>query len=111
MLCGTMMQSNYVVEQYMTVEYSTDVFTINPGDTLTLSTIFNSSDFNQGGDFLGPMVVCAGSTPANQTVTPSTVGVEWKGRENEFQTFCVYHYSLRNDGAQPVSASPIFFND
>jgi hypothetical protein len=95
----------------MTTSYSSDVFTIAPGATLYASTIFKSSDFNQGGDFQGPMVLCALAEPPNQTVTPSTVGVERKGGENDLQSYCVYHWSLRNDGSETVFVSPIFFYD
>lgn len=45
------------------------------------------------------------------TVTPSTVGVEWKNLSSDLATNCVCHYSLRNDGSEVVSASPIFFHN
>jgi hypothetical protein len=96
----------------MTITYSSDVFTITPGGTANIWTIFNSSDPNAGGDFEGPIVVCAASTGnPNQTVTPSTAGVEWKDQSSDLTTNCVYHYSLRNDGSETVAASPIFFYD
>ena len=96
----------------MALDYSSDVFTITPGESFSLSTVFNSSDFNAGGDFQGPMAVCAATTGnPNQTVTPSTVGVEWKNQSGDLTTNCVYHYSLRNDGSETVSASPIFFHN
>jgi hypothetical protein len=96
----------------MTLLYSSDVFTVQAGNTINLSTILNSSDFNAGGDFDGPMVVCAASTGnPNQTVTPSTVGVEWKNQTSDLTTNCVFHYSLTNNGSETVSMSPIFFYD
>jgi len=96
----------------MTLSYSSDVFTVSPGNSVGISTVFNSSDFNAGGDFQGPMAVCAASTGnPNQTITPSTVGVEWKNQSSDLTTNCVYHYSLTNDGSENVSMSPIFFYD
>jgi hypothetical protein len=91
--------------------YGSDVFTLSPTNpSISLSTIFNSSDFNAGGDFLGPMVPAAASTDSpNQTVTPSTVGVEWKGHSSDLTTNCVYHYSMRYGGPESVSFSLIFF--
>ena len=96
----------------MTIEYGKDVFSSVPGQSIDLSTIFNSSDFNAGGDYLGPVVVAgiALNNP-NQTLTPSTVGVEFKAQTSDLTTNCVYHYSIRNDGSDNVSFVIHFFND
>ena len=94
----------------MTINYGNDVFSLMPGESMNLSTVFNSSDFNAGGNYQGPMVVAAAVLNApNQTFTPSTVGVEWKGQSGEFTTNCVYHYSIRNDGSQGASFVLHFF--
>lgn len=85
--------------------YGTDVFTLSPGHpSISLSTIFNSSDFNAGGDYLGPMVPAPASIHnPNQTVTPSTVGMEWKGHPADLTTNVVYHYSMTYHGRETVS--------
>jgi hypothetical protein len=90
--------------------YSTDFFTILPGHpSISISTVFNSSNIRAGGDWLGPMVPAAGTVFQNQTVVPSTVGVEWKAPTSELTSNCIYHYSMRYDGPVPCIFSPIFF--
>jgi hypothetical protein len=95
----------------MPIDYGHDVFSLKPGHTISISTVFNSSDFNAGGDYEGPMVVAAAVFKPNQTFTPSTVGVEWKAQSSEFSTNCVYHYSIRNDGSESASFVLHFFHD
>jgi len=96
----------------MTIEYGHDIFTLMPGQSIGLSTIFNSSDFNAGGDYMGPLVVApAAVNSPNQTLTPSTVGVEWKAQSSDLTTNCVYHYSVRDDGSLSASFVLHFFND
>jgi hypothetical protein len=67
----------------MTIEYGHDVFSLAPGESIFLDTIFNSSDFNAGGDYLGPMVVAGIALTPNQILTPSTVGLEFKAQTSE----------------------------
>jgi hypothetical protein len=96
----------------MAIDYGNDVFSLLPGQSIGLSTVFNSSDFNAGGDYQGPMVVAAAALfSPNQTLTPSTVGVEWKGQTSDYTTNCVYHYSIRNDGTQALAFKVHFFHD
>lgn len=96
----------------MTIEYGNDIFTLMPGESIGLSTIFHSSDFNAGGEYLGPLVVApAAVNSPNQTLTPSTVGLEWKAQSGEFTTNVVYHYSVQNNGSLAASFVLHFFND
>jgi len=103
----------------MTLSYGQDVFSLNPGQSISLRTVFNSSNFDAGGDFMGPMVVIpvqvwtfqAGETP-NSIMTPSTVGVEFTGKHtSQFTTNCIYHYDIRNDSPNAVSFKIVFFYD
>ena len=87
----------------MSIEYGHDVFSLPAGQTLFLETIFNSNDYNAGGDYMGPLVVAGIAQSPNQILTPSTVGVEFKAQTSEFTTNCVYHYSIRNDSSDNVS--------
>jgi hypothetical protein len=92
------------------VIYSTDFFMTTPiNPSISISTVFNSGDVRAGGDWLGPMVPAAGTVFENQTVVPSTVGVEWKAPTGELTSNCVYHYSMRYDSPAPCIFSPIFF--
>jgi hypothetical protein len=96
----------------MAIEYGADVFSLAPGQSIGLFTVFNSSDFNAGGDYLGPMVIAAAAVSSpNQTLTPSTVGVEWKAQSSDLTTNCVYHYSVRNDGSDNASFTLHFFHN
>jgi hypothetical protein len=87
----------------MTISYGHDVFSLAPGESIFVDTVFNSSDFNAGGDYHGPLVVAGIAMTPNQILTPSTVGLEFKAQTSEFTTNCVYHYSIRNDSSDRVS--------
>jgi hypothetical protein len=51
----------------MTIEYEHDVLSLAPGESIFIDTIFNISDFNAGGDYLGAMVVAGIALTHNQT--------------------------------------------
>jgi hypothetical protein len=97
----------------MALDYGTDVFSLQPGATIHLTTVFNSSDFKKGGDYLGPLVVAgaAGILGIHRVLTPSTVGVEFTGPQSGLSSFCLYHYSIKNDSAQAASFTIHFFHN
>ncbi len=92
----------------MTISYGSDTFVLAPGESIGLVTIFNSSDFNAGGDYNGPLVVAGIADSLNDLLTPSTVGVEFKSR-GDLTSPCVYNYSIRNDSPDRVSFRLHFF--
>jgi|GEM_PF-5943218 hypothetical protein len=96
----------------MALDYGSDFFTLPPGGSINLTTVFNSNDLNKGGDYMGPLVV-AGVTVSNfhPVLTPSTVGLEFTGRHTAFTTFCIYHYSIKNNGAHAATFRIDFFHD
>ncbi len=89
----------------MSIVYGTDVFTLPPGKSIKLSTVFNSNDIQKGGDYVGPLVVAGatGSLNFHRVLTPSTVSLEFTGLQSAFTSFCIYHYSIKNDSAHPAS--------
>jgi hypothetical protein len=96
----------------MAIDYGHDIFTLASGDSIGLQTIFNSSDYNAGGGYYGPIVVAAADVNSpNQTLTPSTVGIQWKAPSSDLTTNCVYQYSIRNDGSFPASFTLHFFHN
>lgn len=95
----------------MSLVYGSDLFSLPPGKSINISTVFNSNSIKKGGDYLGPMVVIGVplSLGFNRVLTPSTVGLEFTGRQSEFTTFCVYHYSIKNESAHTVIFRIDFF--
>lgn len=90
-----------------------DFFSLAPGHSINISTVFNSNSIKRGGDYLGPLVVIG--VPVSQgfhrVITPSTVGLEFTERQSEFTTFCIYHYSIKNDSTHSVIFRVDFFYD
>jgi hypothetical protein len=94
----------------MSISYGQDVFTLLPGQSINLDTIFNSSDFNAGGDYVGPLVVAGIALNLHETMTPSTVGVEFTKRNDDgLSSNCIYHYSIRNDSGDNAALKIHFF--
>jgi hypothetical protein len=97
----------------MALDYGTDVFTLLPGESINLTTVFNSNDFKKGGDYLGPMVVAGatGSFGFHRVLTPSTVSLEFTGPQSGLTSFCLYHYSIKNNSAQSATFTIHFFHN
>jgi hypothetical protein len=98
-------------EAVMTIIYGQDTFFLAPGHTFHLLTVFNSNDFNAGGDYLGPIVASGFALTPNQLMSTSTVGVEMKLHTSDLTTNVVYHYSVHNDSPAPVSFAVNWFAD
>ncbi|MGX9135763.1 hypothetical protein ACWV26_15585 [Rummeliibacillus sp. JY-2-4R] len=94
----------------MTISYGQDVFTVAPGTAVALGTVFNNDDFDAGGDYYGPMVVAGIPTTPNISLTPSTVGVQFKSIGN-LTSPCEYDYSIQNNNSISVSFKVHFFYD
>jgi hypothetical protein len=101
------------IQTTMALDYGTDVFTLPAGESINLTTVFNSNDFKKGGDYLGPMVVAGVTRPqsSHRVLTPSTVGLEFTETQSELTSFCIYHYSIKNNSAHSVSFTIHFFHD
>jgi hypothetical protein len=95
----------YTIWKTMSLTFGTDIFSLPPGGTFNLTTVFNSNSLTRGGDYKGPMVVAGVPTPQShhRVLTPSTVSLEFTQREDSFSSFCIYHYSIKNDSAHSVS--------
>ena len=95
----------------MSLTYGTHIFSLPPHGSINLTTVFNSSNLNTGGDYMGPLVVAGVPLSLHRVLTPSTVGLEFTGRESELTSFCIYHYSIKNDSADTVSFTIHYFYD
>lgn len=97
----------------MSSSRSSEVFSLAAGKSVSLVAVFNSSDFNKGGDYMGPMVVAGvpWDIHFHQILAPSTVSLEFTEIENDFQSFCIYHFSIRNDSANSCSFVIDYFYD
>jgi hypothetical protein len=88
-----------------------EVFIVAGGASFSITTVFNSSNFNQGGDYVGPIVVAAVPFTSHRVLIPSNVGLEFGARHTELTTFCWYHYSIRNSSAHSTKFRiDIFFD-
>jgi hypothetical protein len=93
-----------------------DFFSLAAGHSINISTVFNSNNINRGGDYLGPLVVAGVPvSPVSQgfhrVLTPSTVGLEFTRRQSELTSFCIYHFSIKNDSAHSVIFRIDYFFD
>ena len=97
----------------MALDYGTEVFILSAGQTIHLTTVFNSNDFKRGGDYLGPLVVAGatGNLSFHRVLTPSTVSLEFTGPQSGLSSFCLYHYSIKNASAQPAAFTIHFFHN
>jgi hypothetical protein len=97
----------------MSLTFGTNVFSLPPHGSINLTTVFNSSNLKKGGDYMGPLVVAGVTTPQSfhRVLTPSTVSLEFTEREDELSSFCIYHYSIKNDSAHSVSFVIHYFHD
>lgn len=97
----------------MALDFGTHIFNLPPGGSINLTTVFNSSDFKKGGDYVGPVVVAGvtGSLGFHRVLTPSTVSVEFTGLQNALSSFCLYHYSIKNNSAQSASFTIHYFHN
>jgi hypothetical protein len=97
----------------MSTTYGTEVFSLPPHGSVDLTTVFNSNSLKKGGDFLGPMVVAGVPTrhSHHRVITPSTVSLEFTERDGELSSFCIYHYTIKNDSAHAVSFVIHYFYD
>ena len=99
--------------EIMALDFGSEVFVLGPGHTISLTTVFNSGDFKKGGDYLGPLVVAGatGNLSFHRVLTPSTVSLEFTGPQNAFSSFCLYHYTIKNESTQTASFTIHFFHD
>jgi hypothetical protein len=97
----------------MALSFGTEVFILQPGATISLTTVFNSNNLSRGGDYLGPIVVAGatGSLSFHRILTPSTVSVEFVAIQSQLTSFCRYHYSIKNVSAQSAAFNVHFFHD
>jgi hypothetical protein len=97
----------------MSLTFGTHVFSLPPGGSINLTTVFNSNNLKKGGDYLGPIVVAGVPTPQShhRVLTPSTVSLEFTQREDSLSSFCIYHYSIKNASAHSVSFVIHYFHD
>jgi hypothetical protein len=95
----------------MALDYGTDFFTLHPGESINLTTVFNSNDIKKGGDYMGPLVVAGVSLTLHRLLTPSTVSLEFIGHQSQLTSFCVYHYSIKNNSSQSATFRIDFFHD
>ena len=76
-----------------------EVFIVAGGASVSITTIFNSNNFTQGGDYMGPIVVAGVPFTSHRVLIPSNIGLEFGARESNLTTFCWYHYAIRNSSA------------
>jgi hypothetical protein len=96
----------------MSIVNGTEVFILGAGHTINLMAIFNSNSFTKGGDYMGPLVVAGVSIfQFHRVLTPSTVGLEFTSPKDDLQTFCIYHYSIKNSSTHSAAFRVDFFFD
>ena len=88
-----------------------EVFILAGGASVPITTIFNSSNFNQGGDYMGPIVVAGVAFTSHRVLIPSNIGLEFGARHTDLTTFCWYHYSIRNSNTHSTKFRIDFFFD
>ncbi len=97
----------------MALDFGTDIFILHPGESINLTTVYNSNDFKKGGDYVGPLVVAGatGSLSFHRILTPSTVSLEFTGHQSGLTSFCIYHYSIKNSSSQSATFTIHFFHN
>ena len=95
----------------MTITNGREHLIIGPRETIHITSVFNSENIDDGGDFFGPIVVAGTAFQFKQLLTPSTVGLEFIRQTSAITMTCKYHFSIRNDSDDKVTFRiDVFYN-
>ena len=74
------------------------IIAIAKGETISLLAVYHSSDFTNGGDYLGPSAFLGAPVESFQVITTVETGVQLTVDNSDITRKAIYTVKLRNDG-------------